>query len=55
MCCTSANSTNVVTSIGNREMIFIPDKNLETFVPFIELMPLKYRKPHIIKNLILFL
>ncbi|WP_304413720.1 hypothetical protein [Methanosarcina sp. Kolksee] len=45
----------MANSIGNREMIFIPDKNLETFVSFIGLMPLKYRKPDIIKNLILFL
>jgi quinolinate synthase len=32
ICCTSANAINVVNSIGNREVIFIPDKNLGAFV-----------------------
>jgi quinolinate synthase len=32
ICCTSANAINVVNSIEDREIIFIPDKNLGTFV-----------------------
>lgn len=32
ICCTSANAINVVNSIENREIIFIPDKNLGAFV-----------------------
>ncbi len=32
ICCTSANAVNVVNSIENREIIFIPDKNLGAFV-----------------------
>jgi quinolinate synthase len=32
ICCTSANAVNVVNSIENREIIFIPDKNLGKFV-----------------------
>ncbi len=32
ICCTSANAINVVNSIENQEIIFIPDKNLGRFV-----------------------
>ena len=32
ICCTSANAINVVNSIENKEVIFIPDKNLGAFV-----------------------
>lgn len=32
ICCTSANAVNVVNSIGNQEIIFIPDKNLGAYV-----------------------
>jgi len=32
ICCTSANAVNVVNSIENREIIFVPDKNLGAFV-----------------------
>jgi quinolinate synthase len=32
ICCTSANAINVVNSIENQEIIFIPDKNLGKFV-----------------------
>lgn len=32
ICCTSANAVNVVNSIKNREIIFVPDKNLGAFV-----------------------
>jgi quinolinate synthase len=32
ICCTSANAINVVNSIENQEIIFIPDKNLGSFV-----------------------
>ena len=32
ICCTSANAINVVNSIENREILFIPDKNLGAFV-----------------------
>jgi quinolinate synthase len=32
VCCTSANAINVVNSIEDREIIFIPDKNLGAFV-----------------------
>jgi quinolinate synthase len=32
ICCTSANAVNVVNSIENQEIIFIPDKNLGEFV-----------------------
>lgn len=32
ICCTSANAINVVNSIEDREIIFIPDKNLGAFV-----------------------
>lgn len=32
ICCTSANAINVVDSIENREILFIPDKNLGAFV-----------------------
>jgi len=32
ICCTSANAANVVNSMENREIIFIPDKNLGKFV-----------------------
>jgi len=32
ICCTSANAINVVNSIGNQEIIFIPDKNLGAYV-----------------------
>lgn len=32
ICCTSANAVNVVNSIENREVIFVPDKNLGAFV-----------------------
>jgi quinolinate synthase len=32
ICCTSANAVNVVNSIENQEIIFIPDKNLGAFV-----------------------
>lgn len=32
ICCTSANAINVVNSIEEREIIFIPDKNLGAFV-----------------------
>lgn len=32
ICCTSSNAVNVVNSIENREIIFVPDKNLGTFV-----------------------
>ena len=32
ICCTSANAINVVNSIENREIIFVPDKNLGAFV-----------------------
>jgi quinolinate synthase len=32
ICCTSANAVNVVNSVENREIIFIPDRNLGAFV-----------------------
>ncbi len=32
ICCTSANAVNVVNSIENREIMFVPDKNLGAFV-----------------------
>ncbi len=32
ICCTSANAINVVNSVENEEIIFIPDKNLGAFV-----------------------
>jgi len=32
ICCTSANAINVVNSVENREIIFVPDKNLGAFV-----------------------
>jgi quinolinate synthase len=32
ICCTSANAVNVVNSIENQEIIFVPDKNLGAFV-----------------------
>lgn len=32
ICCTSANAINVVNSVENREIIFIPDRNLGAFV-----------------------
>lgn len=32
ICCTSANAVNVVNSVENQEIIFIPDRNLGTFV-----------------------
>jgi quinolinate synthase len=32
ICCTSANAINVVNSIEDREIIFIPDKNLGAFI-----------------------
>jgi quinolinate synthase len=32
ICCTSSNAVNVVNSIKNREIIFVPDKNLGAFV-----------------------
>lgn len=32
ICCTSTNAINVVNSIENREIIFVPDKNLGSFV-----------------------
>jgi quinolinate synthase len=32
ICCTSANAVSVVNSIENREIIFVPDKNLGAFV-----------------------
>jgi quinolinate synthase len=32
ICCTSANAINVVNSIENQEIVFIPDKNLGSFV-----------------------
>lgn len=32
ICCTSANALNIVNSIENREIIFVPDKNLGAFV-----------------------
>lgn len=32
ICCTSANAVNVVNSIKNREIVFVPDKNLGAFV-----------------------
>lgn len=32
ICCTSANAINVVNSIEDREILFIPDKNLGAFV-----------------------
>lgn len=32
ICCTSANAINVVNSIEDREIIFVPDKNLGAFV-----------------------
>jgi len=32
ICCTSSNAVNVVNSIENREIIFVPDKNLGDFV-----------------------
>ncbi|MCQ1535362.1 quinolinate synthase NadA [Methanosarcina sp. KYL-1] len=32
ICCTSANAVNVVNSIENREIIFVPDQNLGAFV-----------------------
>ena len=32
VCCTSANAVNVVNSMENREIIFIPDRNLGAFV-----------------------
>lgn len=32
ICCTSANAINVVNSIKNQEIIFIPDKNLGAYV-----------------------
>ncbi len=32
ICCTSSNAVNVINSIENREIIFVPDKNLGAFV-----------------------
>jgi len=32
ICCTSANAVNVVNSIENQEIIFVPDRNLGAFV-----------------------
>lgn len=32
ICCTSSNAVNVVNSIENREVIFVPDRNLGAFV-----------------------
>ncbi|AAM06095.1 quinolinate synthetase A [Methanosarcina acetivorans C2A] len=32
ICCTSSNAVNVVNSVENREIIFVPDKNLGAFV-----------------------